>query len=163
MSGIYIHIPFCKQQCHYCDFHFSTSLKTKEDLLNALVHEMKIQSSFLEGTKIRTIYFGGGTPSLLSKDEIKALFEALNQSFELDNLEEITMEANPDDLTEQKVKQLKDTPINRFSIGVQSFQAKDLEYMNRAHNVNQAHDSIKRVQDAGWENITVDLIYGTPT
>ena len=163
MSGIYIHIPFCKQQCHYCDFHFSTSLKTKEDLLNALVHEMKIQSSFLEGTKIRTIYFGGGTPSILSQDEIKGLFEALNQSFELDNVEEITIEANPDDLTEQKVKELKDTPINRFSMGVQSFQAKDLEYMNRAHNVHQAHDSIKRVQDAGWENITVDLIYGTPT
>lgn len=163
MSGIYIHIPFCKQQCHYCDFHFSTSLKTKEDLLNALVHEMKIQSSFLAGTKIRTIYFGGGTPSILSQDEITALFEALNQTFELDNVEEITIEANPDDLTEQKVKELKDTPINRFSIGVQSFQAKDLEYMNRAHNVHQAHDSIKRVQDAGWENITVDLIYGTPT
>jgi len=162
VSGIYIHIPFCKQQCHYCDFHFSTSLKTKEDLLNALVHEMKIQSSFLAGTKIRTIYFGGGTPSILSQDEITALFEALNQTFELDNVEEITIEANPDDLTEQKVKELKDTPINRFSIGVQSFQAKDLEYMNRAHNVHQAHDSIKRVQDAGWENITVDLIYGTP-
>ena len=163
MSGIYIHIPFCKQQCHYCDFHFSTSLKTKEDLLNALVHEMKIQSSFLAGTKIRTIYFGGGTPSILSQDEITALFEALNQTFDLDNVEEITIEANPDDLTEQKVKELKDTPINRFSIGVQSFQAKDLEYMNRAHDVHQAHDSIKRVQDAGWENITVDLIYGTPT
>lgn len=124
---------------------------------------MKIQSSFLAGTKIRTIYFGGGTPSILSQDEITALFEALNQTFELDNVEEITIEANPDDLTEQKVKELKDTPINRFSIGVQSFQAKDLEYMNRAHDVHQAHDSIKRVQDAGWENITVDLIYGTPT
>ena len=148
---------FCKQQCHYCDFHFSTSLKTKEDLLNALVHEMKIQSSFLAGTKIRTIYFGGGTPSILSQDEINALFEALHQTFELDNVEEITIEANPDDLTEQKVKELKDTPINRFSIGVQSFQAKDLEYMNRAHNVHQANDSIKRVQDAGWENITLTL------
>ena len=111
---------------------------------------MKIQSSFLAGTKIRTIYFGGGTPSILSHDEITALFEALNQTFELDNLEEITMEANPDDLTEQKVKELKNTPINRFSIGVQSFQDKDLEYMNRAHNVHQAYDSIKRVQDAGW-------------
>ena len=124
---------------------------------------MKIQSSFLTGTKIRTIYFGGGTPSLLSQDEIKALFNALNQNFMLDNVEEITMEANPDDLTEQKVKELKNTPVNRFSIGVQSFQAKDLEYMNRAHDVHQAHDSIKRVQDAGWENISIDLIYGTPT
>ena len=124
---------------------------------------MKIQSSFLKGTKIRTIYFGGGTPSILTQDEINALFNSLNRNFELDNLEEITIEANPDDLTEQKVKQLKNTPINRFSIGVQSFQAKDLKYMNRAHNVQQAYDSIKRVQNAGWENITVDLIYGTPT
>ena len=99
---------------------------------------MKIQSSFLAGTKIRTIYFGGGTPSILSQDEINALFEALHQTFELDNVEEITIEANPDDLTEQKVKELKDTSINRFSIGVQSFQAEDLEYMNRAHNVYQA-------------------------
>ena len=122
-----------------------------------------MQSSFLAGTKIRTIYFGGGTPSILTQDEIKALFESLNKTFKLDNVEEITIEANPDDLSKKKVKELKNTPVNRFSIGVQSFQAKDLEYMNRAHNVDQAHNSIKRVQDAGWENITVDLIYGTPT
>lgn len=163
MSGIYIHIPFCKQQCHYCDFHFSTSLKNKNDLIDALVSEIKIQSSFLAGTKIRTIYFGGGTPSLLSNDEISRLFDKLHQIFNLENLEEITLEANPDDLTKQKIKELKNTPINRFSIGVQSFQTKDLEYMNRAHNVQQAHDSIKGVQDAGWDNITLDLIYGTPT
>lgn len=124
---------------------------------------MKIQSSFLDGTKIRTIYFGGGTPSILTQNEIVQLFEALNQTFDLNNVEEITLEANPDDLSEQKVQELKNTPINRFSIGVQSFQAKDLEYMNRAHNVQQAYDSIKRVQDAGWDNITIDLIYGTPT
>jgi len=163
VSGIYIHIPFCKQQCHYCDFHFSTSLKNKNDLIDALVSEIKIQSSFLAGTKIRTIYFGGGTPSLLSNDEISRLFDKLHQIFNLENLEEITLEANPDDLTKQKIKELKNTPINRFSIGVQSFQTKDLEYMNRAHNVQQAHDSIKGVQDAGWDNITLDLIYGTPT
>lgn len=132
-------------------------------MLNALAHEMKIQSSFLSGTKIRTIYFGGGTPSILTQNEITRLFDALDQTFELDNVEEITIEANPDDLSPQKVKELKDTPVNRFSIGVQSFQSEDLKYMNRAHNVHQAYDSIKRVQDAGWENITVDLIYGTPS
>ena len=163
MSGIYIHIPFCKQQCHYCDFHFSTSLKNKNALIDALVSEMKIQSTFLEGTKIRTIYFGGGTPSILSNDEMSRLFDELHKTFELANVEEITLEANPDDLTPKKIKALKNTPINRFSIGVQSFQPKDLVYMNRAHNVQQAYDSIKGVQDAGWDNITIDLIYGTPT
>lgn len=163
MSGIYIHIPFCKQQCHYCDFHFSTSLKNKNELLDALVSEMKIRSSFLEGTKIRTIYLGGGTPSLLSGEEISLLFEALNKNFDISNVGEITIETNPDDLTSEKIKELRSTPINRFSIGVQSFQEEDLRYMNRAHNVEQAFKSIKAVQDSGWNNITADLIYGTPT
>ena len=163
MSGIYIHIPFCKQQCHYCDFHFSTSLNNKNDLLDALVSEMSIRSDFLQGTKIRTIYLGGGTPSLLSGDEISKLFNALNNNFDLSNVEEITIETNPDDLTSDKIKELRSTPINRFSIGVQSFQAEDLLYMNRAHNAKQAFSSIEAVQDAGWHNITADLIYGTPT
>ena len=163
MSGIYIHIPFCKQQCNYCDFHFSTSLNNKNEVLNAIVSEMKKRSSFLEGTKIRTIYFGGGTPSILSTDELNAIFEHLNAQFNLSDVNEITMEANPDDLTPEKIKALSKTPINRFSIGIQSFQNEDLKYMNRAHNVEQAKSSIKNVQDAGWENITIDLIYGTPT
>ncbi len=163
MSGIYIHIPFCKQQCNYCDFHFSTSLNNKNEVLNAIVSEMKKRSSFLEGTKIRTIYFGGGTPSILSTDELNAIFEHLNAQFNLSDVNEITMEANPDDLTPEKIKALSKTPINRFSIGIQSFQNEDLKYMNRAHNVEQAKSSIKGVQDAGWENITIDLIYGTPT
>ncbi|MDA7768224.1 radical SAM family heme chaperone HemW [Flavobacteriales bacterium] len=163
MSGIYIHIPFCKQQCNYCDFHFSTSLNNKNEVLNAIVSEMKKRSSFLEGTKIRTIYFGGGTPSILSTDKLNAIFEHLNAQFNLSDVNEITMEANPDDLTPEKIKALSKTPINRFSIGIQSFQNEDLKYMNRAHNVEQAKSSIKSVQDAGWENITIDLIYGTPT
>lgn len=124
---------------------------------------MKKRSSFLEGTKIRTIYFGGGTPSILSTDELNAIFEHLNAQFNLSDVNEITMEANPDDLTPEKIKALSKTPINRFSIGIQSFQNEDLKYMNRAHNVEQAKSSIKSVQDAGWENITIDLIYGTPT
>ena len=163
MSGVYIHIPFCKQQCHYCDFHFSTSLKNKDDLLDAIVSEMKIRTPFLEGTKIRTIYFGGGTPSILSSDEINKLFDHLSNQFDLSDVSEITIEANPDDLTLEKIKAISKTPINRFSIGIQSFQKADLEYMNRAHNVEQAKASIKNVQDAGWENLTIDLIYGTPT
>ena len=125
--------------------------------------EMKIRTPFLEGTKIRTIYFGGGTPSILSSDEINKLFDHLSNQFDLSDVSEITIEANPDDLTLEKIKAISKTPINRFSIGIQSFQKADLEYMNRAHNVEQAKTSIKNVQDAGWENLTIDLIYGTPT
>ena len=163
MSGIYIHIPFCKQQCSYCDFHFSTSLKTKNDVLDALVYEMQHRAPFFEGTKIRTIYLGGGTPTLLSANEINTLLEHLNNHFDIDQVEEITIEANPDDLTSEKIKDFKNTPINRFSIGVQSFHSDDLVFMNRAHNAFQAKKCIKDIQEAGWENISIDLIYGTPT
>lgn len=131
--------------------------------MDALVSEMKIRTPFLDGTKIRTIYFGGGTPSILSSDELNKLFDHLSNQFDLSEVSEITIEANPDDLTLEKIKVISKTPINRFSIGVQSFHKPDLEYMNRAHNVDQAKASIKNVQDAGWENINIDLIYGTPT
>ena len=163
MAGIYIHIPFCKQQCNYCDFHFSTSLKNKNGLLQALLQEIEIRKSFTKGAKIKTIYFGGGTPSLLSGDELSLIFEQINKHFELDPDAEITLEANPDDLNIQKIKELKNTPINRFSIGIQSFFDIDLQFMNRAHNSQEAERSIKGIQDAGWDNITIDLIYGTPT
>ena len=163
MAGIYIHIPFCKQKCHYCDFHFSTSFRTKEDLLNALVKEIKLQQNFLEGETINTIYLGGGTPSILKQEELMQLFDVLYQNFTIATDAEITLEANPDDLNAKKLKELKQTPVNRFSIGVQSFQDADLQFMNRAHSTEEAHSSIKRVQDTGWENITIDLIYGTPT
>lgn len=163
MAGIYIHIPFCKQQCNYCDFHFSTSLKNKNGLLQALLQEIEIRKSFTKGAKIKTIYFGGGTPSLLSGDELSLIFEQINKHFELDSDAEITLEANPDDLNIQKIKELKNTPINRFSIGIQSFFDIDLQFMNRAHNSQEAERSIKGIQDAGWDNITIDLIYGTPT
>ena len=163
MAGIYIHIPFCKQQCSYCDFHFSTSLKNKNALLKALLHEIEIRKSFTKGAKINTIYFGGGTPSILSVTELNQIFEQLNKHFQIENNAEITLEANPDDLNIQKIKDLKNTPINRFSIGIQSFFDEDLQFMNRAHNSQEAERSIKEVQDAGWHNITIDLIYGTPT
>tara|TARA_B100001115_G_C15839058_1_gene420161 strand:- start:1238 stop:2368 length:1131 start_codon:yes stop_codon:yes gene_type:complete len=163
MAGIYIHIPFCKQKCHYCDFHFSTSLRTKEDLLKALVKEIQLQQNFLEGETINTVYLGGGTPSILKQEELMQLFDVIYQTFPIAPDAEITIEANPDDLQAQKVKELKQTPVNRFSIGVQSFQNADLQFMNRAHSAEEALDSIKCVQDVGWENITIDLIYGTPT
>ncbi len=163
MAGIYIHIPFCKQQCNYCDFHFSTSLKNKNGLLQALLQEIEIRKSFTKGAKIKTIYFGGGTPSLISGQELNQIFDQLNNHFSIEPDAEITLEANPDDLNIQKIKELKNTPINRFSIGIQSFYDQDLQFMNRAHNSQEAQRSIKGIQDAGWNNITIDLIYGTPT
>lgn len=163
MAGVYIHIPFCKQKCHYCDFHFSTSLRNKTELLNALVSEINLQKNFLEREPINTVYFGGGTPSILSQKELMRLFDTLYESFSIANDAEITLEANPDDLHAQKIKELKETPVNRFSVGIQSFVEADLKFMNRAHNAKEALNSIKHVQDAGWQNITIDLIYGTPT
>ncbi len=164
MAGIYIHIPFCKQACHYCNFHFSTSLKLKNDLIKALLIEIELQKDYLDGEKIETLYFGGGTPSLLSADEFNLIVDKIHQYFNLDAEIEFTIEANPDDLSLQKIKTYKNqTAINRFSLGVQSFLQADLEYMNRAHNSQQATDSIKMIQDAGFSNISIDLIYGTPT
>lgn len=163
MSGIYIHIPFCKQACHYCNFHFSTSLKYKDEMLDAILHEIELQEDYLKGEEVSTIYFGGGTPSLLSADEVLKILEKINQFHKISTQAEITLEANPDDLTADKIQTLKETPINRFSIGVQSFHAVDLKFMNRAHNAEEALKCIKEAQDAGFTNLTIDLIYGTPT
>ncbi|MBE8714061.1 radical SAM family heme chaperone HemW [Sphingobacterium hungaricum] len=159
---LYFHIPFCKQACHYCDFHFSTSLKYKDEMLVALENELKVRASYLEDKTVRSIYFGGGTPSLLSASEIARLIGQVEQHYEIASDAEITIEANPDDLTKQKVADLKGTEINRFSIGIQSFFEEDLRWMNRAHDAQEADAAIKRVQDAGFENITSDLIYGFP-
>jgi oxygen-independent coproporphyrinogen III oxidase len=162
MAGIYIHIPFCKQACHYCDFHFSTSLTYKDELLRALIAEINLQKHFLGGENIETIYFGGGTPSLLSGDEINAIIGTITNCHTVSADAEITLEANPDDLGIEKLKAFRQTPVNRFSIGIQSFFDKDLAWMNRVHRADEAETSVKRVQDAGFENITVDLIYGYP-
>lgn len=162
MAGIYIHIPFCKQRCTYCNFHFSTSLSMKDDLLQAIHKELILQKDFLESTPIETIYFGGGTPSLLSSDEINHLFDTIQKNYQIDHIKEFTLESNPDDLTNNYLKSLQETPINRLSIGVQSFKEHDLQFMNRAHNAQQADYSIKAAQDKGFTNITIDLIYGTP-
>ncbi|MGB4773635.1 MAG: radical SAM family heme chaperone HemW [Daejeonella sp.] len=162
MAGIYIHIPFCKKACHYCDFHFSTSPQYKKDMLSALRAEILLQKSYLGNELIETIYFGGGTPSLLAADELQMLIGEISQNYDVSPVAEITLEANPDDLNPQKVKELRGTAINRFSIGIQSFFEEDLKWMNRAHNSKEAESSVKRVQDAGFENITIDLIYGYP-
>ena len=162
MAGIYLHIPFCKKACYYCDFHFSTSPQYKTEMVQAFRSELIMQKDFLENQKIETIYFGGGTPSLLSAEELHFLISEINNYFEVLPSAEITLEANPDDLNPQKVRELKQTSINRFSIGIQSFFEEDLKWMNRAHNSQEAESSIKRVQDAGFENITLDLIYGFP-
>jgi oxygen-independent coproporphyrinogen-3 oxidase len=162
MAGIYLHIPFCKQACHYCDFHFSTSLDKKVVLLAALHQEIALQKMYLNGAMVNTIYFGGGTPSILEVEELQQLIGELAKHHPIADDVEITLEANPDDLTREKVAQLRKSPINRLSIGIQSFHEADLKWMNRAHTASQAHDCVKRAQDAGVTNISIDLIYGTP-
>lgn len=162
MSGIYIHIPFCKQACHYCDFHFSTSLKYKDELLQALIKEINLQKTYLGNDTIETIYFGGGTPSLLNADELNLLIGTITKLHTVAANAEITIEANPDDLDKAKLQALRQTDINRFSIGIQSFFDDDLEWMNRVHRAGEAEASVKRAQDLGFENITADLIYGYP-
>ncbi|NJB36318.1 radical SAM family heme chaperone HemW [Croceivirga sp. JEA036] len=161
MAGIYIHIPFCKQACHYCDFHFSTSLKHKDGMLQALAKELQLRKSELEGKIIETIYFGGGTPSVLSNAEIELLIAAVYANFKVIENPEITLEANPDDLSVDRIVALAATPINRLSIGVQSFLDKDLKLMNRAHDAKEAmHVLTTAVQY--FPNTSLDLIYGIP-
>ncbi|NLN33938.1 MAG: radical SAM family heme chaperone HemW [Flavobacteriaceae bacterium] len=162
MAGIYLHIPFCKQKCSYCNFHFSTDLKLKSQMVNAICSELELRKSeILE--PVETIYFGGGTPSLLDLNGINQIFESIFKNYSVISNPEVTLEANPDDLTLDKIKELKSTPINRFSIGIQSFFDEDLRLMNRAHNANEAIFSVKSAQDFGFENITIDLIYGSPS
>ena len=162
MSGIYIHIPFCKQACSYCDFHFSTSLKHKADLINALIKEIALKKDLLT-SEINTIYFGGGTPSLLEINDLKLIVDSIYKNYNVANKIEFTFECNPDDLTKEKLKELKQVGVNRLSIGTQSFFDEDLQFFNRAHNSTQAEKSILMSQDVGFENITIDLIYNTPT
>ncbi|WCC46746.1 radical SAM family heme chaperone HemW [Tenacibaculum finnmarkense] len=161
MAGIYIHIPFCKQACFYCDFHFSTSLKKKDELISCLITELEIRKNELQNEIIETIYFGGGTPSLLSSEEITSLLNAIYKHYKVIENPEITLEANPDDLSEEKILELANSPINRLSIGVQSFFEEDLKSMNRAHNSKEAKECLS-IATRYFDNITVDLIYGVP-
>ena len=162
MAGIYIHIPFCKQACHYCNFHFSTSLEYKSEMLDAIVGELKMKAGLLN-QKIETIYLGGGTPSLLAEKELWLLFDTIDSNYDLIDKPEITLEANPDDVNPSFVQLIKYTPINRLSLGIQSFFDEDLQYMNRAHAADDAHQALRLFKEAGIENITADLIYGMPT
>lgn len=160
---IYIHIPFCKQKCSYCNFHFSTSLNFKDDMLAAMKKEIVLRKNELQNKSLQSLYFGGGTPSILSPDEIKSLMDEVLKHFSFEKDIEITLEANPDDLDKNFLKGLSGSPVNRLSIGTQSFFEADLKLMNRAHTANEAEDSIKRAQDFGFENLSIDLIYGSPT
>lgn len=162
MSAIYIHIPFCKQACHYCDFHFSTSLNAKPDFLNALILEAELQQDFLPSKTIKTLYLGGGTPSLLTPSELEKLLKSLTFYYDLNQLEEFTLEANPDDITPTLLRDFKSLGVNRLSLGIQSVNDKVLKSMNRAHNSDQAHLAVKYIQASGIENFTVDLMYGFP-
>jgi oxygen-independent coproporphyrinogen-3 oxidase len=162
MAGIYIHIPFCKQACHYCDFHFSTSMKYKDEMIEALVREIEMRKHYLSDETIETIYFGGGTPSIVPWKDIEKIIQTINDRFQIASNPEITLEANPDDLTKEQLVGIYKIGVNRLSIGVQSFIDRDLIWMNRAHNQTEALTSIKRAQDIGIENISIDLIYGTP-
>ena len=160
MLGIYIHIPFCKKSCHYCNFHFSTSLKDKEDMIKAINKEI-YQKAILNNDKVSTIYFGGGTPSILDVEEINLIIENIYKNFNVGKNIEITIEANPDDLSKHKLNDLSKTKINRISIGVQSFIDKELKIMNRVHDSKKAIKSIEMAKKY-FNNISVDLLYGVP-
>ena len=175
MAGIYIHIPFCKQACFYCNFHFSTSPGSSKEMTDCLIKEIKLRRNILNENaqndlsilsspdeKIETIYFGGGTPSLLSENEIFSIVDAIKNNYNVSSNAEITLEANPDDINSEKLKGWKKSGINRLSIGIQSFIERDLVWMNRAHNAEQALNSILLARQKGFENFSIDLIFGTP-
>ena len=166
MSGLYLHIPFCKQACHYCDFHFSTSLRRKEEMLSAMENEIRmrrheLRASDPSGHIVETIYFGGGTPSLLNPKEIERIISCIEDNFEVQPDAEITLEVNPDDLDPTRIAELSKTPVNRLSLGVQSFRDEDLRFMNRAHDREQALTALE-ASCAHFQNVTIDLIYGIP-
>lgn len=161
MSGIYIHIPFCKQACHYCDFHFSTAMGKKEAMVSALQKELVLRKNEFNDAVVETIYFGGGTPSVLTMDELQSIIDTVQSNYEVTDTSEITLEANPDDLSLVKIKALAESPVNRLSIGIQSFFEEDLKLMNRAHDAFEAEDCILHAKKY-FDNISIDLIYGIP-
>ena len=163
MAGIYVHIPFCRQACTYCDFHFSTNLSRKGELAEAIAYEAALQQHFFKNVPaLDTLYFGGGTPSLLSAEELDTILSPLRKHFPFSEGFEFTLECNPDDLDRDSLRVLADAGVNRLSIGVQSFREEDLKLMNRSHNAAQARDSIVLAREMGFDNISVDLIYGIP-
>ncbi|HFB62148.1 MAG TPA: radical SAM family heme chaperone HemW [Bacteroidetes bacterium] len=164
MAGIYLHIPFCKQKCHYCNFYSLASVKYRDVFVDALLREMHLRKDYLHGQSVQTVYFGGGTPSLLTTEEINRILTEITKLFALDAEAEITLEANPDDLTPDYLRHLKShTRVNRLSIGIQSFFDDDLAYLHRVHNGKQAIKAVEQARQAGFQNLTIDLIYGIPT
>lgn len=162
MAGIYLHIPFCRQACTYCDFHFSTSLRNKTALLDAMRNELRLRSTEVPFVKVDSVYFGGGTPSLLAYDELMPFFDDLFSLFPVAPDAEISLEANPDNMSPAWLRQLARTPVNRLSVGVQSFRDEDLKAMNRAHNAREALAAIPEAAEAGFSNISIDLMFGLP-
>jgi oxygen-independent coproporphyrinogen III oxidase len=162
VAGIYIHIPFCKQACHYCDFHFSTQPALQNDFAGALLKEIRLRVPYLQNEPVDTIYFGGGTPSLLPAGTIREILESIKRYYRIGDHPEITLESNPDDMEPGILKQWKEMGINRLSIGIQSFFAEDLRWMNRAHTSEQAFYAVEAARSAGFDNFSLDLIYGSP-
>jgi oxygen-independent coproporphyrinogen-3 oxidase len=162
MAGIYFHIPFCKQACHYCDFHFSTNQERKGEMVDALVRELELQKTYLGEEPVETVYFGGGTPSLLSVAEIETLLQAVAKNFTRVPAGEITLEANPDDLHAEKLVALRTAGVNRLSIGIQSFDDQVLHFLHRAHSASAAQQCLEQARAAGFNNISLDLIYAIP-
>lgn len=161
MAGLYVHIPFCKQACHYCNFHFATSLRYKSEMIRAMTKEIQLRQSYLQKEPLNTIYFGGGTPSLLSAEELNTLLQATRETYWVNTEAEITLEANPDDITEDRLMAWKEAGVNRLSIGIQSFHEDDLRWMNRAHSAKQSNAALA-LSLQYFDNITIDLIYGLP-
>lgn len=162
-QGVYLHIPFCKQACNYCNFHFSTSMRARPQVLKALQREIELRAEEWLRLPVKTIYLGGGTPSLLQPQELELLFASLEANQALQQLEEITLEANPDDLDQATIHHLASSPVNRLSIGIQSFHEADLQFMQRAHSAQEALQSLTLVRAADFNNLSIDLIYGSPT
>lgn len=163
MAGIYVHIPFCKKRCSYCDFHFSTTFSSyREKLISAICVELTLRKDELKDEPIKTIYFGGGTPSLLTMEELSQIMEFIQANYDMSRLSEITFEVNPEDASTENLLAWKKLGINRLSIGLQSFQESDLRWMNRAHTIDQGIEAVRRAQKLGFSNISIDLIYGLP-
>lgn len=162
MAGVYIHVPFCKVKCHYCDFHFSVNNSYQDQLVDGLLIEIEKQQNFFKEESVETIYFGGGTPSLLTDKQLNRLLKSVYNKFQVANKVEITLECNPDDLSIEKLKVLKDAGVNRLSIGLQSFDDQVLTFMNRAHNAKESQNCLELAKSIGFDNITADLIYGIP-
>jgi len=162
MAGIYIHIPFCKQRCSYCDFYTRVAPRQIDDTVNSIVYEMELRHKYLKNEPISTIYFGGGTPSLLNADQFKRIFDKIQRLFSVNSDAEITFEANPDDLSTEFFQSVKSLPFNRISIGIQSFDNQQLKLIHRRHSGEEAIQAVQNARKAGFNNISIDLIYGLP-